>query len=70
MANPWGLTVLPIHMAKRMVENRGGEAIERDGRLEIWRSGEFLYAPPIHDGCVNYLSICGTFAVHPKSGHQ
>lgn len=65
MTHPWGLTVLPIHMAKRMVENRGGEAIEREGRLEIWRNGQFLYAPIIHDGCVNYLSICGTFAVHP-----
>jgi hypothetical protein len=45
-----------------MVENRGGEANETvDGRLEIRRSGEFLYAPIITDGCVNYLSVCGAF---------
>ncbi|SCB53448.1 hypothetical protein GA0061099_10654 [Bradyrhizobium yuanmingense] len=64
MSHPWGMTVLPVHMAKRMVENRGGEATERDGRLEIRRNGQFLYAPLIVDGCVNYLSVAGTLAVH------
>lgn len=63
MSNPFGLTVLPVYLAKRMVENRGGVAIEKDGRLEIRRNGEFLYAPPIVDDCVNYIAVCGAFVV-------
>lgn len=62
MANPFGLTVMPVYLAKRMVENRGGEATERHGLLEIRRNGQLLYAPPIVDECVNYLSVCGAFA--------
>lgn len=61
MSHPFGLTVLPVHLAKRMIENRGGEAIEEKDRLEIWRNGQFLYAPLIVDGCVNYISVCGAF---------
>lgn len=61
MSHPFGLTVLPVYLAKRMVENRGGEAIENQGRLEIRRNGQFLYAPLIVDDCVNYLAICGAF---------
>ena len=61
MTHPFGLTVLPVYLAKRMVENRGGEATESNGRLEIRRKGEFLYAPLIVDDCVNYISVCGAF---------
>lgn len=61
MPHPFGLTVLPLHLAKRMVENRGGEATECNDRLEIRRGGELLYSPLIVDGCVNYLSVCGAF---------
>ena len=53
---------MPVYLAKRMVENRGGEAIERHGLLEIRRNGELLYSPPIVDECVNYLSVCGALA--------
>ena len=62
MTHPFGLTVMPVDLAKRMVENRGGEATEKDGRLEIRRNGEFLHAPAIHDGTVPYLAICGALA--------
>jgi len=61
MTHPFDLTVLPIHLAKRMVENRGGEATERQERLEIRRNGQFLGAPLVVDGCVNFLSICAVF---------
>jgi hypothetical protein len=67
MANPFGLTMMPVYLAKRMVENRGGEATESQGRLEIRRNGELLYAPPIVDDCVNYLAVCGAFVARQPS---
>jgi hypothetical protein len=53
--------VLPIYLAKRMVENRGGVATERQDRLEIRRNGELLAAPLILDGCVRFTLICSAF---------
>lgn len=62
MTHPFEITVLPVHLAKRMVENRGCEATENQGRLEIRRNGEIVAAPVINDDCVNFLSVCAAFA--------
>lgn len=57
----YGTTVLPLHMAKRMVENLGGEATENNGYLEIRRNSQLMRSPPIVDECVNYMAICAAF---------
>jgi hypothetical protein len=59
---PVELTVLPIYLAKRMVENRGGEATEEQGRLFIRRNGQFLGSAQIEDGCVNFRTVCIVFS--------
>lgn len=64
MPHPYEQTTLPTGLAKRMVENRGGEAVERHGMLEVSRNGEFLRAVPILDDGVKYLSLCAAFVQH------
>jgi hypothetical protein len=55
-------TVLPVYLAKRMVENRGGVATECHDRLEIRHNGELLGTPPIIDDGVKFIAICSAFA--------
>lgn len=57
MNRPFHLAVLPVYLAKRMVENRGGEAAEEHGRLVISRNSQFLGSVPIEDDCVTFREM-------------
>lgn len=63
MTHPYDRTLVPLHLAKRMIENRGGTwRIEIGPFLEILRNGQHLGSALISDGAVRYLDVTKTLA--------
>lgn len=61
--NPYRHTMLPTHLAKRMIEQRGGTwRIELGPFLEIIHNGEHLGSVLIADGAVKFLDITNALA--------
>jgi hypothetical protein len=56
-------TLLPVHLAKRMIEQRGGHwRIEVGPFLEIMRNGQHLGSALISDEAVRFLDITRALA--------
>ena len=54
---------MPLHLAKRMIEQRGGTAKENGLFLEVWHSGQFLDDLTISkDETVRFLDITRALA--------
>jgi hypothetical protein len=61
--HPHSHTLMPLDLAKRLIEQRGGAwRIELGPFLEILRNGRHLGSALISDGTVRYLDITRTLA--------
>jgi hypothetical protein len=61
--HPYSHTLMPLDLAKRMIEQRGADwRIELGPFLEILRGGQHLGSALISDGNVRYLDITKTLA--------
>lgn len=61
--HPYSHTLMPLDLAKRMVEQRGGDwSIDFGPFLEIFRSGQHLGSALISDDSVRYLDITRALA--------
>ncbi|MGY3581792.1 hypothetical protein ACVIGB_000137 [Bradyrhizobium sp. USDA 4341] len=67
MIHPYTHTMMPLHLAKRMIEQRGGEwRIESWPFLEIMKGGEHLGSALIADDVVRFLDITRALASRPS----
>lgn len=61
--HPYSHTLMPLDLAKRMIEQRGGTwRVELGPFLEILRDGQHLGSALISDGTVRFLDITKTLA--------
>lgn len=61
--HPYSHTLMPLDLAKRMIEQRGGDwRIGLGPFLEIIRNGQHLGSALISDGAVRFLDITRALA--------
>lgn len=61
--HPYAHTLMPLDLAKRMIEQRGGHwRIEIGPFLEILRNGQYLGSALVSDGAVRYLAVTAALA--------
>jgi hypothetical protein len=62
--HPFSHTAMPLDLAKRMIEQRGGYARENELSLAVYRHGRHLGELTIaKDDTVRFLDICGLLAL-------
>ena len=61
--HPFTHTLMPLDLAKRMIEQRGGEwQVGQGPFLEVFRNGRHLGSALISDDAVRFLDVTGALA--------